>query len=798
MALTTGQTLQTRYRIVAPLGQGGMGAVYRAWDTRLQVPVALKEMMPQAGIAAELLAQLRQQFEQEAMVLARLSHPHLVRVTDFFEEQSNVYLVMDFVEGENLADHIAREGALPEAAVLAWANALLDALEYCHRQRIIHRDIKPQNVILRPDGQAVLVDFGLVKLWDPQDPRTRTAMRGMGSPEYAPPEQYSLRGQHTDPRTDLYGLGATLYHALTGQAPLSATDRMAMPDDFLMPTQIAPAVSPYVETAILRAMALRLDERWASAAEMKAALQGKKAASKPTTLLPESAPATTGDEVSRLYQTLQHHIAQGHWEEAERTAQAITLLSPGYKDVAALLQQAQDNRAGRQEAEALWQQLNQALSEEEKQHQAALAALDQEVQTQTQTHGKLTSQQKDLQKQRAELQKQLATVEKTLKGVEAQLAQLQSDQSRIPARQAQLQQTAERLGKRHVALAEAQRYLTERKYREAQQALYRIGKIVRGGLTETDLPQLSELYCLEHTRRGIFRVSELVSAVAFVPHVTQTSQLKLAAATEKGSIWLWEIPSKKYVTLTGHEALINAIAFSPDGEMLASGSEDGTVRVWRMDDLKDMYPPLQFTAQVNDVAFSPDGTVLTVGSSDSTVGLWQVSDGKLLRKIKSQADSIASIAFAPSGDLLALGTFDDVILIVQTSDGKRIKTLKGHKSWISGLAFSPDGLLLASTAMDNTARLWDVADGSTHAILKGHQKEACGITFTPDGLIVVSGSYDRTLKFWRVKDGALLHTLTGHTDAIFGVAFSPDGRMLASASGDGTVRVWGLPTKPSA
>lgn len=219
MGLTVGETLQERYRIDGLLGQGGMGAVYRAWDDRLNVPVALKEMTPQPGLDSHTLTQLRQQFQQEANVLARLDHPHLVRVIDFFAGESNAYLVMDFIEGESLVDRIEQEGALLEDQVLAWADQLLDALEYCHGQGAIHRDVKPHNVIIRPDGRAVLVDFGLVKLWDPSDPRTRTAMRGMGTPEYAPPEQYDLAAGHTDPRSDVYSVGATLYHALTGQAP---------------------------------------------------------------------------------------------------------------------------------------------------------------------------------------------------------------------------------------------------------------------------------------------------------------------------------------------------------------------------------------------------------------------------------------------------------------------------------------------------------------------------------------------------------------------------------------------------
>lgn len=272
MPLTISQMLQERYRIAARLGEGGMGAVYRAWDTRLHVSVAVKELIPQPGLDAAMLAQLRQQFEQEAVTLARLSHPHLVRVTDFFEESGNAYLVMEFIEGESLADHIARQGPLPESQVLQWTSQLLDALAYCHEQGIVHRDIKPQNILLRPDGRTVLVDFGLVKLWNPRDPRTQVVVRGMGTPEYAPPEQYDAATGHTDARSDIYSLGATLYHALTGQAPPTATQRMANPRSFAPPRALNAQLNSGMEAIVLRAMAMNMSERFQSAHAMQTTL----------------------------------------------------------------------------------------------------------------------------------------------------------------------------------------------------------------------------------------------------------------------------------------------------------------------------------------------------------------------------------------------------------------------------------------------------------------------------------------------------------------------------------------------
>ncbi len=273
MPLEIGQIVDNRYRVVKLLGRGGMGAVYRAWDMRLNTPVALKEMTPQPGLSAEVLEGLGQQFQEEARVLATFAHPHLVRVTDYFMWEESQYLVMDFVEGESLGQRIARLGAQSEELVVQWAVQLLGALTYCHKRGILHRDIKPHNIIITPDEDAVLVDFGLVKLWDPADPYTKTVMRGAGTPEYAPPEQYDTGTGHTDARSDIYSLGATLYHALTGQAPPSATQRIANPASFTPPRQIKGTVSDDVETAILKAMSVSMSSRFQTAEQFALALR---------------------------------------------------------------------------------------------------------------------------------------------------------------------------------------------------------------------------------------------------------------------------------------------------------------------------------------------------------------------------------------------------------------------------------------------------------------------------------------------------------------------------------------------
>ncbi len=269
--LAANTVLQGRYRVLHVLGCGGMGAVYLTEDTHLgRKKVAIKENFDTSSAA-------QTQFQREALILANLDHPNLPKVTDHFIEPSGrQYLVMSWVDGQSLLEILEGVGGQPLATrdVLAWAEQLLDALTHCHNRGVIHRDIKPQNIILTPDDKVVLVDFGLVKLYDPSNPRTTDGMSGLGTPEYAPPEQYGAGTGHTDARSDLYSLGATLYHLLTAQPPPMAGQRMADPKVLRPARDINSNLSLHVEKAILKAMELSKGDRFQSAAEMRQALQG--------------------------------------------------------------------------------------------------------------------------------------------------------------------------------------------------------------------------------------------------------------------------------------------------------------------------------------------------------------------------------------------------------------------------------------------------------------------------------------------------------------------------------------------
>jgi serine/threonine protein kinase len=285
--LEPGTTLRNRYEILALIDQGGMGAVYKAADRRLPGRLcAVKEILPTPGMGAESLTQTRRQFLEEASTLARLDHPGLPKVSDYFSlDPESVlsgrdYLVMDYVPGQNLeqlAQEARRQGRfLDEQEVLRWIEQLCAALEYLHSQSppVLHRDVKPANIKLTPDGRIKLVDFGLVKCLDPEDPRTVTGLRGLGSLPYTPIEQYAGEIGHTDTRSDLYSLGATLYQLLTGQAPPSAQERFLNPQALRLPREINPALSPRLERAVLATLALHPKDRPGSVATWAAMLSG--------------------------------------------------------------------------------------------------------------------------------------------------------------------------------------------------------------------------------------------------------------------------------------------------------------------------------------------------------------------------------------------------------------------------------------------------------------------------------------------------------------------------------------------
>jgi formylglycine-generating enzyme required for sulfatase activity len=375
--------LQGRYRIIRHLGHGGMGSVYEALNERVSSVVALKETF------AETDAQ-REAFEQEAKRLANLDHDAFPRVMDHFFEGEGQYLVMELVRGNDLAELLKlREGPFPPAKVLEWADQLLDALEELHSYPIIHRDIKPANLKLTRKGKIKLLDFGIAKGTVGQMTTLKTDQSGGGyTPHYAPLEQ-TLRSsgqwyetlsvvdgeavlriveKSTDPRSDLYALGATLYHLMTGRVPPDAPARALSVwsgrRDLLRPAhELNPQVPPAVSAVLMQAMALERDERPASAAELRCML--REAAGEPLSVPPTDLAAEIEEQAR---QRREEREARRRAEEEEQARLRAEAEAQAKREAEEAARRAEEEARLRREAEE-----RERREEEERQREAERA-----------------------------------------------------------------------------------------------------------------------------------------------------------------------------------------------------------------------------------------------------------------------------------------------------------------------------------------------------------------------------------------------------------------------------------------
>lgn len=300
-----GKTLEHRYKVETLLNRGGMGAVYRCYDTKLKIPVAIKSNFFHSPESIN-------QFEQEALLLARLRHPNLPRVFDHFSFEGEQYLVMDFIEGDDLWKIVSEQGyPLTETQALDYICQICEAVSYLHKQNppIIHRDIKPQNIKITPTGEAILVDFGIAKV-EQKNVHTNTAARGV-TPGFSPPEQYS--GSGTTVTSDIYALGATLYAILTAKQPPDSIKLITGEETFEFTKLSQDEVSPELTAVIQHAMQIRPTNRPQSVAQWRDELMAIRPTIGPSRSVarPQSQPVDEGQTISPIPQTGTDDIEEG-------------------------------------------------------------------------------------------------------------------------------------------------------------------------------------------------------------------------------------------------------------------------------------------------------------------------------------------------------------------------------------------------------------------------------------------------------------------------------------------------------
>jgi WD40 repeat protein len=671
--LLTKPLLKGRYQLLAQLGVGGFGAVYRAEDTSLgNRMVAIKEMT-QSGLKPAELSEATEAFQREAYLLAGLKHPNLPHIYDHFREAGRWYLVMDFIEGQTLEDLLEQTPArrLPVNDVLKIGLQLANVLDYLHTNQppIIFRDLKPANVMLTASDQVYLIDFGIARLFKPGQAKDTLII---GTPGYLAPEGYGKA--QTTPRSDIYSLGATLHQLLSGIDP---SDR---------PFFFAPLQSPV--------------------------------------------PAPLQALVAQMVQM----------EEQDRPADMA--------DVKARLQQFEDGSAF-----------------------AAPTAV-------------LTAP--------GQAEKQPASPE----------------QGNDPSQPLRIIPVAGQLSLPTPPPVQNKGAVTRRNVTIGLGAVLAGGAIWALARTSAPQPQVSVAPTIQPAPSGTSYSTPAPPATPTPPNITPI-------ATE----------TTIYQTYKGHTNSIVALAWSPlDGATIASASNDNTTQVWDAATLRRFYTRQEETFRM---AWSPDGQYIATGGPAGQVQVWLAGTGgnvltyphqaalsrrsllfsgqSMLTKNQTLAlwkpggkyapfsgGGVNALAWSPDSQRIASSGYTYTIQVWEALSGNPIISIANQMSAAFALTWKTDGvrILSGSGSPTNDVYLWDATTGTMLAPYQEHRGAVIALASSPDGHFFASGSQDNTVCVWDENQDMPITVYTGHSGEINAIAWSPDGNRIASASDDGTVQIW--------
>ena len=680
------------YHLEEIIGSGGMSAVYRAYQEELDRHVAVKVLSSQLAKDENYVYR----FNQEAKMAASLEHPHIVPVYDFGIHNDMMYVVMRLLTRGTLREKMQGQ-AMNRNEAMNIITPIAQALDYAHAREIVHRDVKPGNIMFDTQGIPYLVDFGIAKATQ-QNVNITAENIVLGTPRYMPPEQW--KGIQPVPATDQYALAVIAYEMLTGYPAFAGDTSQNLMYQHIneMPKlahQVNSSLSSNVSLVLQQALAKEPQDRYPRISNFGNALgqalrqpsaQETQEHQAVETLVNQPAPHPQ-PQPQPAYQP---PVQPMPLPSTPKSRSATTSLIGG--GLIGLILLVIFIIAGGFVISQLTPQNSPPTS-------IPVTATDQ-----VSSGIQLTEIQPTSIVLTSAPQADIDIV--GLSDVSLNQRAVINNEPTIPVRDAAFSPDGQ-------IIASAHGDGTVRFWREG-------------------IPTRVNAH------------SEVASAVAFSPD----GQF-VASVGRDNNLQIWRVADgQKIQTLTGHTAALRDVAFSPDGTRVATASEDWTVRIWRVNDWSPETTLRGHENRVLSLAFSPDSTLLASGGQENRVYLWDMTELRFNRYLDGHTEAIRGVDFSPDGRKLVSSSTDNTLKIWDLNTNQVLHSMDGHGRDVWTVKFSPDGKVVASGGRDNTLRLWDVESGSQLTNITNHSGWVLGIDFSPDASSIISASGDGTIRIW--------------------------------------------------